>query len=75
MITAKRIHEIAEELRSTIDKRTGKIAAEFIWKKYKAEFENNFEMFYRTMMIEATFFCSQGDKTEELRKNTQYTYV
>lgn len=33
MITAERIHEISEELRSTIDKRTGKIAAEFIWKK------------------------------------------
>lgn len=75
MITSKRIHEIAEELRTTIDKRTGKIAAEFIWNKYKKEFNNNFDLFYRTMMIEATFFCSQGDKTIEIRKNTEYKYV
>lgn len=75
MITSERIHKIAEELRTTIDKRTGKIAAEFIWNKYKKKFNNNFDLFYRTMMIEATFFCSQGDKTIEIRKNTEYKYV
>lgn len=75
MITAKRIHEIAEELRTTKDKHTGKLAAEYIWNKYKKEFENNFEMFYRTMMVEATFFSSQGDRTIEIRNNTKYRYV
>lgn len=74
-IAAKRVHEIAEELRTTKYNDTGEIAFDYIWNKYKEEFGNDYDLFLRLMEIEATFFSSQGEKTAETRKNTVYKYV
>lgn len=72
-LTVEKVHEIAEELRTTREKPTGKMAFDYIWKKYKHLF-CRFEQFTRCMSIEATFFSCRPD-VEEIRLKTEYKYV
>ena len=73
-LTAQKVEAIGEELRITRYKKTGKMAFEYIWEKYKHLFASKFQ-FLKCMEICAVFFASQGAKTEEIRKNTEYIYI
>lgn len=77
MLTSKQVEAIAEELRVTRYKATDKIAFEYVYNKYKYLFEEKggFDYFLYLMNICATFFASQGEKTERIRKITTYKYV
>lgn len=72
-LTVEKVHEIAEELRTTREKTTGKMAFDFIWNKYKNLFVC-FEQFMRCMSIESVFFSCRPD-VEEIRIKTEYKYV
>lgn len=74
MLTVKRVEEIAEELRITRCKDTGKIAFKHIYKKYKNEFKSEAQ-FLKLMRICALFWASRGENTERDRNNTIYIYV
>ena len=77
MLTSGKVKEIAEELRTTRYKSNGKMAFEYVYEKYKYLFENRggFDDFLYLMDICATFFASQGDRTERIRETTMYKYV
>ena len=72
-LTVEKVHEIAEELRTTREKATGKMAFEFIWNKYKHLFVC-FEQFMKCMSIESVFFACRPD-VEEIRRKTEYKYI
>ena len=77
MLTSDKVKEIAEELRTTRYKSNGKMAFEYVYKKYESLFKDRggFDDFLYLMDICATFFASQGDRTERIRETTMYKYV
>jgi hypothetical protein len=76
-LTAERVKQIGEELRTTRIKGTTRPAFEHVFNKYRNEFleYGGFDGFLYIMKVFATFFASQGEKTAEIRSNTKYIYV
>ncbi len=77
MITSDQVKAIAEELRITRYKSNGKMSFEYVYDKYRHLFEDGggYDYFLRLMDICATFFASQGEKTQRIREMTTYKYV
>jgi len=72
-LTAKKVEEIAEELRTTKERSSDKLAFDYIYNKYKHLFAN-YGQFVRLMDICSVFFSCRPD-VEEIRRNTTYNYV
>lgn len=72
-----KIKMISEELRATIDKKTGKMAFDYVYGKYKEFFadKGGFNGFVNAMRVCAIFFASRGEQTILDRLNTKYNYV
>lgn len=72
-LTAEKVKAIAEELRTTKESATGKMAFSYVWNKYKDLFVC-YEQFLRLMDICAVFFSCRPD-VEEVRRSTTFNYV
>lgn len=72
-----RIKAIAEELRTTRYKTTGKMAFEYVYEKHKDFFadKGKYVGFLSAMKVEAVFWSSRGEQTGIDRENTVYKYV
>ena len=73
ILTTDKVKDIAEELRTTREKSTGKMAFGYIWEKYKHLFVC-YEQYLRLMDICSVFFSCRPD-VEEIRRRTTYKYV
>jgi len=72
-LTVEKVDAIAEELRTTKEKATGKLAFDYVWNKYKDLFVC-YGQFLRLMDICSVFFSCRPD-VEEVRRRTTYKYV
>lgn len=72
-----KIKEIGEELRTTIDKKSGEMAFDYVYKKYEDFFadKGGYSGFVNAMHVCAVFFASRGEETIRDRENTTYKYV